>query len=236
MSSLTPADKQHLENALRLDTGFVLNFSDKTFSELFEAFNININDPKYSVNGTSKANRMRTFWKLENNYTVGQVILELASMFKYKELAYPMSVSFSAILEKIGNRLINMPDTNNASRTFIVSADPELNALMEKAQKLFLNGDKQSALEKIWDAYERLKTIWSEKKDFSDVLLQNGSNLTKEDLEHELKALTYIGNNYQIRYFETNKTKITNDCERDYLYYRMLALLNYCISIFRKEN
>ena len=107
---------------------------------------------------------------------------------------------------------------------------------MEKAQKLFLNGDKQSALEKIWDAYERLKTIWSEKKDFSDVLLQNGSNLKKEDLEHELKALTYIGNNYQIRHFETNKTKITNDCERDYLYYRMLALLNYCISIFRKES
>lgn len=237
MSNLTPADKQHLENALRLDTGFVLNFNEKQFVELFEAFNIDINDLKYSVNGTSKANRMRTFWKLENNYIVGQVILELASMFKYKEIAYPLNVSFSTILEKIGNRLINMPDKPKMTQVNRAkSIDSELNMLIEKAQILFSKEDTQGALEKIWDAYERLKTIWSSKKEFSDILIQNGSRFRKEDLETELSALTHIGNSYQIRHFEKDKIKIENNVERKYLYHRMLSLLTYCISIMSQEN
>lgn len=112
MSNLSPADKEYLENALRLDTGWVLHFTNETFKDFFETFGINIEDPKYSVNGTSKAKRMRMFWKLENNQIVGRSILELASMFRNIELRSIMYVKFSTEIEKIGNKLLSMPDIN----------------------------------------------------------------------------------------------------------------------------
>ena len=112
MSNLSPADKEYLENALRLDTGWVLKFTDETFKDFFETFGINIDDPKYSENGTSKAKRMRMFWKLESNQIVGRSILELASIFRNIEFRGIMYVKFSTEIEKIGNKLLNMPDTN----------------------------------------------------------------------------------------------------------------------------
>ena len=56
-------DKQLLEDAFGMQTGYVLDFSDASFKKFFEDFGINIDDPKYFVNGTSKANRLRTFGK-----------------------------------------------------------------------------------------------------------------------------------------------------------------------------
>ena len=42
--------------------GYVLDFSNRTFAELFEdEFGIDIDDARYEANGTSKANRLRAF-------------------------------------------------------------------------------------------------------------------------------------------------------------------------------
>lgn len=112
MSNLSPADREYLENALRIDTGWVLHFTDKTFSDLFEAFGIDINAEKYKIYGSSKAKRLRAFWKIENNQIVGRVILELASFFRNKELGQPLNIKFSEEVAKIGNKLLNMPDIN----------------------------------------------------------------------------------------------------------------------------
>ena len=49
MSNLSTADRQYLENALRLDTGFVLNFTDATFRDFFAEFGINIDDPSANL-------------------------------------------------------------------------------------------------------------------------------------------------------------------------------------------
>ena len=114
MSNLSFADKQYLENALRLHTGYVLDFSDKTFAEFFNEFNININDSKYLSNGTSKANRLRTFWQLENNQTVGRVIVELASISRNIEQRTNMLVKFSTEIEKIGHKLMMYDDVEQA--------------------------------------------------------------------------------------------------------------------------
>ncbi len=114
MSNLSFADKQYLENALRLDTGFVLNFTDATFKDFFAEFGINIDDPKYAVNGTSKAKKMRAFWKIENNQTVGKVIIELAAMYRNQELRLQPLVKFSTEIEKIGHKLMMYDDVEQA--------------------------------------------------------------------------------------------------------------------------
>ena len=53
-------------NMGRLDAYYVLNFSDRTFSEFFEEHTrIDIDVDTYRERGTSKANRLRSFWAIE---------------------------------------------------------------------------------------------------------------------------------------------------------------------------
>ena len=117
--------------------------------------------------------------------------------------------------------------------------EPGLEVLMEDALMRFQcpkSAERRIALEKLWDAYERLKTIKKpeDKKKSSDIILSNaslGNNAFKEILEQECHCLTNIGNTFQIRHFEMNKEQIISDNHLDYLFYRMYSL----ISLLLKE-
>jgi hypothetical protein len=75
MADLTPLERRKLERLLRMGSGYVLDFSNKTFDQfVFEAVGRTIYDDKYAVEGTSKANRLRAFWKLESGATVGRLL------------------------------------------------------------------------------------------------------------------------------------------------------------------
>ena len=57
-------DMRLIDDLFEMGSGYVLNFSDKTFAEFFdEELNVNINDPRYAAEGTSKAKRLRFFLK-----------------------------------------------------------------------------------------------------------------------------------------------------------------------------
>ena len=72
MSDLTVIEKRKLERALEMSSGYVLNFSNRTFANFFlECFGIDIYDAKYDYGSGSKANRMRAFWQRESNYLRG---------------------------------------------------------------------------------------------------------------------------------------------------------------------
>ncbi len=78
MSSLKMAERQILEQHFGMAGGYVLNFSDRTFGEfVFEAVDRDIHNEKYKTGGTSKANKLRTFWKVESDSMVGKLILAL---------------------------------------------------------------------------------------------------------------------------------------------------------------
>lgn len=129
MSNLTSADKKYLDNALRLDSGFLIRFSDETFHEFFAQFNIDIDDPKYAVNGSSKAKKMETFWQIENNQIVGMAILELAAMFRNIELGQPLNIKFSVDVEKIGQKLLSIPDIKTIKQSAQASIKDNLISL-----------------------------------------------------------------------------------------------------------
>lgn len=75
MSDLTMIEKRELELAFGMRSGYVLNFSNRTFAEFFfGSFGIDIYDTKYDYGSGSKANRMRAFWEHESNYLVGKVL------------------------------------------------------------------------------------------------------------------------------------------------------------------
>lgn len=75
MSDLTAIEKRKLERALGMESGYVLDFSNRTFQEFFlDTVGIDIYDSKYEYASGSKANRMRAFWDRESNYLVSQVL------------------------------------------------------------------------------------------------------------------------------------------------------------------
>jgi len=58
--------------------GYVLDFSNRTFAFYFdEEFGIDINDPKYSANGTSKGNRLQCFLEKADGNLAGRVMRAL---------------------------------------------------------------------------------------------------------------------------------------------------------------
>lgn len=89
-------------------------------------------------------------------------------------------------------------------------------------------------MEKIWDAFERLKTyyITLDKKHSSEKIVNDmaGGNDKFVDLfNDEFKMLTEIGNKYRIRHHETDKIDITDIRYYDYLFNRCLSLIALAI-------
>lgn len=75
MSDISSIERRKLERLFCMGSGYVLNFSDRTFSEFFEEHtHIDIDATTYRERGTSKANRLRSFWTIEGNHVVGKVI------------------------------------------------------------------------------------------------------------------------------------------------------------------
>ena len=84
MSSLTAIDKLYLEKILGMESGYVLDFSNTTFGQFFDRHEVNISSNEFGIYGTSKANKLRAFWKLESDQKVAVVIEELLQIYKVK--------------------------------------------------------------------------------------------------------------------------------------------------------
>jgi len=74
MADLTGHERRKLEKLLGMGSGYVMNFSDRTFGDFFDEYRVEIDAERYRAGGSSKANRMRMFWKLDENSVVGRVI------------------------------------------------------------------------------------------------------------------------------------------------------------------
>ena len=78
MADLNSRERHKFEKLLHMGDGYVLNFSNRTFAEFFQEFVGKDNDAdRYHARGTSKANRLRTFWELEPNHVVAKALGEL---------------------------------------------------------------------------------------------------------------------------------------------------------------
>ena len=90
-----------------------MNFSDKTFSEFFhDDLGVEIDDEKYSVEGASKAKRLRCYLK---SSSATEQVRVLTALWNYRARLQRLSgegepspayaVEFAALLERLGGRL-----------------------------------------------------------------------------------------------------------------------------------
>lgn len=78
MADLTGPEKRAFERVLAMGGGYVLDFSNRTFSEfVMDSSGRDIYDARYDYGSGSKANRLRGFWREESNHAVARVMADL---------------------------------------------------------------------------------------------------------------------------------------------------------------
>ncbi|MDR2941222.1 MAG: hypothetical protein LBV17_01330 [Treponema sp.] len=113
--------------------------------------------------------------------------------------------------------------------------------LLEEAIYLFKRpnpSNKSAAVEKIWDAFERLKTYYTslDKKASTEQIVNDMGNyqiVFTKLFDDEFRCLTTIGNTYRIRHHETDKINIEDDHHFDYFFNRCLSLISLAINYLK---
>jgi hypothetical protein len=171
----------------------------------------------------------------ENAYRKGREKFrdDIELIFARNGIAF--TVSNAMRVERLGPPEARTLLSDFAPRT----GDTVLDGLLRDAHTRFLSRrlqDRVDALEKLWDAFERLKSLENpaDKKVSTQQLLANaahGDALFHAHLDAECAELTKIGNNFHIRHFEANKRTLLapTGTSVDFLFTRMLSLVAYLL-------
>lgn len=103
-------DMPVLDRVFDMEGGYVLDFSNRTFAEFFrEELRVNIDHPRWAVQGGSKAKRLRYYLRQANPQTA---LDTLGALWEYREASsvtrdYPelderVRAAFSRIFERLG--------------------------------------------------------------------------------------------------------------------------------------
>ena len=112
--------------------------------------------------------------------------------------------------------------------------------LVEQSFRLYKEAKIDMATEKVWDAFERIKTYYQQydKKTSADRLLDvisKGNTDYRAILQEEFSALTKLGNDFRIRHHETDKKDICYTEHYDYLFHRCLSVLKLATSVLSER-
>lgn len=121
MASLKQADILILEKLFEMGSGYVLNFSNTSFQQfIYNVCKLDIYDSKYAVYGDSKAKRLRVFWQVESDKTVGILINEMLACWKTNRKINALEINKNEALIfndglRIANRLRGVVDKANST-------------------------------------------------------------------------------------------------------------------------
>ena len=155
-------------------------------------------------------------------------------IFRRNGLAYDLE--WRGCIERLAPPVLR----EELASTQFATGDADLNRMLETAQRKFLDPDeakRHEALEVLWDAWERLKTLGegaNKKAQITDLLDHTAgpsSSKFRDVLEWEANELTRIGNNFQIRHSERNQERLTRGEHIDYLFHRLFSLIQVILRL-----
>jgi len=83
MSDLTALEKRKFERLFEMSSGYVLNFTNRTFEDfILDTTGRQIYTQGYEYESGSKANRLRAFWNVEPNHVVGALMSAMLDLYK----------------------------------------------------------------------------------------------------------------------------------------------------------
>ncbi|MFC1553390.1 AbiJ-NTD4 domain-containing protein [candidate division KSB1 bacterium] len=129
-------------------------------------------------------------------------------------------------------RLLSEPLQRIVESTYANTEDEELNKLLENAKEKIRKPEvavRKEAVDKLWDAFERLKTLekGKNKREKIETLLKNAipEENIREFIDAEAIILTEYGNKFQIRHTETDTIPLERSEYIDYLFHRLFSLI-----------
>lgn len=157
---------------------------------------------------------------------------EINSLFRKTGLLYELKSNLQ--VERI---VENSPLTPAVEAAITGVREAGTRELLQEAIQLHRSpypADIRDATEKLWDAFERLKTYYtamnkrqSAEKIVNDMAAGQAPYVTL--FNDEFKELTNIGNGFRIRHHETDKVEITDVRYYDYFFNRCLSLIALAI-------
>lgn len=111
------------------------------------------------------------------------------------------------------------------------TGDREVDRLLQVAEDKFLSprqGLRAEALEALWDAFERAKTLLpGAKKVAAEAMVDAAATHPdlRARLHDEARELTSVGNRHLVRHKETDQVPLETDAQLDYLFARLWAFL-----------
>lgn len=123
------------------------------------------------------------------------------------------------------------------------SGDHILDELISEACRAFKDSAPTAtrfAVEKLWDAWERLKTVRipSDKRASISAMLDTaaeGSEI-RGILDEEATTLTTLGNTFRIRHSEVGKFELSTPEHCEYLFHRLYALMHLLLHSERRRD
>lgn len=139
-------DMQLIDDLFGMNSGYVLDFSDRTFSDFFKELGVDIDDGRFRVEGASKAKRLRYFLKISGSATRTRALKALWEYraFQRRRTRTPepfpdAEAEFKRLIERLENKPVSRPGTASTSGSGNVAADPAANRRL-KAKLLELTG------------------------------------------------------------------------------------------------
>ncbi len=164
MSNLTNVEKRKFEQLLGMETGYVLDFTNRTFAEFVsDSTGRDIYDSRYDYASGSKANRLRAFWQKEDNAVVGKLMGE---MLDYRDGNGPLDEVCRLIVARLLNNVSPISPALANSQSKQPSAEDHrrsqtLRQLKEELLQLAVDSDRARAglaleklLNRLFEAFE----------------------------------------------------------------------------------
>ena len=166
--------------------------------------------------------------KLDREAGLKKFVDDINRIFSRKGLAYELGESGTI------ERTVPAPMADLVKRTGFRTGDNDLDGLLDTATDRFLSPKpetRQDAIEKLWDAFEHLKTIegGKDKKARATALIDRAVSddapVFRSFVETEFTAMTKVGNELRIRHFEVGHEPAGETGEKDYLFMRLYSLV-----------
>lgn len=144
-------------------------------------------------------------------------------------------------LKLVNNKIEYTYDSQINQNSLETVQEMGLKELLQDAIKYYNERNLAIAVEKLWDAFERLKTYYSptlDKKKSAEKIIEDisGNNAPYITLfEKEFRELTTIGNDFRIRHHETTKIDIEDERHYEYFYKRGMSLVSTAIQYLNER-
>lgn len=154
-------------------------------------------------------------------------VAEVNLLFQRNGIAFQLDGAGQA------QRILPQPVAQALGWHMFSTGDQQLDGMLQYARAHFLSAklqDRRDATEKLWDAFERMKTLepGRDKRAQADALLDRAApsgTRMRDAIADEAKALTEIGNSLRIRHSETTQEMIDRSEQLDWLFVRMFSFV-----------